>query len=149
MGPGSRRAPETSKSGCLARGSPGRARVPDLVEQAGAKHAEQGFGALVLGRGEVVGAVARTPNPTQPHALRERWGKVLVVHNTSDPIFSIDDTAAWYRALDATYGGKTGAFARFFPVPAMGHYRGAPATDQFDALSALVAWVERGQAPEC
>jgi feruloyl esterase len=30
----------------------------------------------------------------------------------------------------------------------MGHSRGGPATDQFDALSALVDWVEQGKAPE-
>jgi feruloyl esterase len=29
----------------------------------------------------------------------------------------------------------------------MAHCSGGPATDQFDALGALVAWVEQGQAP--
>jgi hypothetical protein len=33
-------------------------------------------------------------------------------------------------------------------VPGMGHSRGGPATDQFDALSALVQWVEHGVAPD-
>ena len=88
------------------------------------------------------------PNATQLHALRDRGGKILVVHGASDPIFSIDDTAAWYRALDANHGGNANVFARFFPVPGMGHSRGGPATDQFDALSALVEWVEFGRAPE-
>lgn len=88
------------------------------------------------------------PNATRLNALRDRGGKILVVHGTSDPIFSIDDTAAWYRALDAHHGGKASSFARFFPVPGMGHSRGGPATDQFDALSALVDWVEFGRAPD-
>ena len=88
------------------------------------------------------------PNATRMDALRERGGKILVVHGTSDPIFSIDDTAAWFRALDAHHGGKANTFARFFPVPGMGHSRGGPATDQFDALSALVDWVEFGRAPD-
>jgi feruloyl esterase len=30
----------------------------------------------------------------------------------------------------------------------MGHSRGGPATDQFDGLTALVDWVEKGIAPE-
>ena len=30
----------------------------------------------------------------------------------------------------------------------MDHCGGGPATDQFDMLSALVAWVEQGQAPD-
>ena len=33
-------------------------------------------------------------------------------------------------------------------VPGMGHSRGGPPTDQFDALTALVDWVERGLVPE-
>lgn len=88
------------------------------------------------------------PNATRLDALRARGGKILVVHGTSDPIFSIDDTAAWYRSLDAHHGGKASSFARFFPVPGMGHSRGGPATDQFDALTALVDWVEFGRAPD-
>jgi hypothetical protein len=30
----------------------------------------------------------------------------------------------------------------------MGHCSGGPATDQFDMLSPLVAWVEQGSAPD-
>lgn len=88
------------------------------------------------------------PDPTRLDRLRERGGKVLVVHGTADAIFSIDDTLAWYRALDATYGGRADLFVRVFPVPGMGHSRGGPATDQFDALEALVAWVEQGVPPD-
>ncbi len=88
------------------------------------------------------------PQAHQMDALRERGGKIIVVHGTADPIFSIDDTIAWYKALDAHHRGRADAFARFFPVPGMGHSRGGPATEQFDALSALVEWVEYGRAPE-
>jgi feruloyl esterase len=35
-----------------------------------------------------------------------------------------------------------------YSVPGMGHCQGGPATDQFDALGALVNWVEKGQAPD-
>ena len=42
----------------------------------------------------------------------------------------------------------TREFFRLFLVPGMGHCRGGPGPDQFDALSALEAWVERGVAPE-
>ena len=40
------------------------------------------------------------------------------------------------------------AAVRFFRVPGMGHSRGGPATDQFDGLTAIVNWVEKGQAPD-
>ncbi len=88
------------------------------------------------------------PNASRLDTLRERGGKLLVIHGASDPIFSVDDTQAWYRTLDNNYQGQANRFARFFVVPGMGHSRGGPATDQYDALSALVDWVEGGKAPE-
>jgi feruloyl esterase len=88
------------------------------------------------------------PNATQLDTLKQRGGKIIVVHGTADPIFSIDDTATWYNDLNAQHTGQASAFAKFFPIPGMGHSRGGIATDQFDALSALVAWVEMGQSPE-
>jgi len=88
------------------------------------------------------------PNPTQLDTLRERGAKMIVVHGNSDGVFSVDDTTAWYESLNARYGQRAGDFTRFFRVPGMGHSRGGPATDQFDALTALVNWVEGGIAPD-
>ena len=88
------------------------------------------------------------PNPTQLDAVRSRGAKMIVIHGTSDPVFSVDDTTAWYEALDTQYGGHAAEFARYYRVPGMGHSRGGPATDQFDGLAAIVDWVEKGQAPD-
>jgi hypothetical protein len=88
------------------------------------------------------------PNPTQLDTLRERGAKMIVVHGNSDGVFSVDDTTAWYESLNARHGQRAGDFTRFFRVPGMGHSRGGPATDQFDALTALVNWVEGGIAPD-
>lgn len=88
------------------------------------------------------------PNPTKLDTLRDRGAKMIVIHGNSDPVFSVDDTTAWYEGLNTQYGGRAADFTRFFRVPGMGHSRGGPATDQFDALSAIVNWVEKGQAPE-
>ncbi|RZJ15679.1 MAG: tannase/feruloyl esterase family alpha/beta hydrolase, partial [Haliea sp.] len=79
--------------------------------------------------------------------LKNRGGKIMVYHGVSDPIFSVDDSETWYKGLTAANGGDASNFARFFRVPGMGHCSGGPATDQFDALTALVNWVEQGQAP--
>lgn len=87
------------------------------------------------------------PNPGNMSTLKDRGGKILVYHGVSDPIFSVDDSEAWYKAVQANNNGDASNFARFFRVPGMGHCSGGPATDQFDPLSALVAWVERGEAP--
>ncbi len=88
------------------------------------------------------------PNPTNMSALRNRGGKLMVYHGVSDPIFSVDDTKAWYEGLSTTHGGSAADFARFYRVPGMGHCAGGPSTDQFDMLSSLVAWVEEGKAPD-
>lgn len=88
------------------------------------------------------------PNPTNLSALRNRGGKLMVYHGVSDPIFSVDDTEAWYQGLSTTHGGSAADFARFYRVPGMGHCSGGPSTDQFDMLAALVDWVEQGEAPD-
>lgn len=88
------------------------------------------------------------PNPTQLDTLRGRGAKMIVAHGASDGVFSPDDTARWYTALQKNYSNKAGDFARYFEVPGMGHVRGGPATDQFDGLGALISWVEHGQAPD-
>ncbi|WP_201770801.1 tannase/feruloyl esterase family alpha/beta hydrolase [Demequina mangrovi] len=88
------------------------------------------------------------PDPTSLDTLRDRGAKMIVVHGTADGVFSSDDTAAWYEELDAAYRQKADEFVRYFEVPGMGHVRGGPATDQFDGLGALIAWVEQGDAPD-
>ncbi|XYJ08258.1 tannase/feruloyl esterase family alpha/beta hydrolase [Telluria sp. B2] len=88
------------------------------------------------------------PDGANLSTLKNRGAKMLVYHGTSDPIFSSDDTTAWYEALRATNGGDASNFARYFRVPGMNHCSGGPATDQFDMLTPLVNWVEKGQAPD-
>ena len=64
-----------------------------------------------------------------------------------DPIFSANDTMAYVDALAKRYGTASD-FTRLYLVPGMNHCAGGPATDQFDALTALEKWVEQGQAPQ-
>ncbi len=79
--------------------------------------------------------------------LRARGAKMLMYHGVSDAIFSADDTAAWWDRLNQAQRGRAADFARYFPVPGMAHCSGGAATDRFDGLSALVKWVEQGDAP--
>ena len=86
--------------------------------------------------------------PTNLARLKNRGAKVIVYHGVSDAIFSVDDTTAWYEGLRNANGGDASDFARLFRVPGMAHCAGGPSTDQFDMLTPLVNWVEKGQAPE-
>ena len=81
-------------------------------------------------------------------AFKNRGGKLIIVHGASDPVFSINDTISWWNDLNKANSGKAAEFARLFAVPGMNHCAGGPATDQFDAFTALVNWVEKGSAPE-
>lgn len=99
---------------------------------------------------ESADAVITMPGKDHPVGLaplRARGAKMVIYHGVSDAIFSANDTAAFMARLDRAQGGRAADFARYFPVPAMAHCSGGPATDQFDALTPLVRWVEQGEAP--
>lgn len=87
-------------------------------------------------------------NETDLSAIKGRGAKMIVYHGTSDPIFSAQDTIDWYQGLMGANGGDASNFARLFLIPGMNHCSGGPATDQFDGYTALVNWVEKGQAPQ-
>ena len=72
----------------------------------------------------------------------------MVYHGVSDPIFSAADTGTWYDGLTANNDGDASNFARFYRVPGMNHCSGGPTADQFDMLTPLVNWVEKGIAPD-
>ena len=115
---------------------------------------EEGFRAIYATGGPFTAsadAVITPPgkdNPTNLAPLRSRGAKMVFFHGVSDAIFSAQDTAAFVQRLDkAMGGGRTSDFARYFPVPGMAHCSAGPATDQFDALTPLVKWVEEGVAP--
>ena len=80
--------------------------------------------------------------------FRERGRKMIIYHGQADPVFSIDDTIRWYDKLSANLDGKAEAEVRLFAVPGMTHCRDGVTLDKFDALTALVDWVENGKAPE-
>ena len=79
-------------------------------------------------------------------AFRGRGGKLMLYHGMSDAAFSALDTVSYYERLNAAMPSAPD-FARLFLVPGMGHCSGGPGTDQFDMLTPLVDWVEKGAAP--
>ncbi len=77
----------------------------------------------------------------------ESGGRMIIYHGQSDGVFSVNDTVNWYENLSANYDGDASDFVRLFTVPGMNHCSGGPTTDQFDALTALMNWVEGDSAP--
>jgi feruloyl esterase len=82
--------------------------------------------------------------------FRQRGGKVLIYTGVSDPAFSPKDLIAYLGRLQQANGGaaETAGFVRVFLVPGMTHCRGGRSLDDFAPLSALVDWVEKGEAPQ-
>ncbi len=85
----------------------------------------------------------------QLSGFRQRGGKLMFFHGMADPIFSALEVVDYQQGLNATHGAAAAAqFSRTYLVPGMAHCAGGPATDVFDGLTALVQWVEQGQAPQ-
>jgi len=82
--------------------------------------------------------------------FKKHGGKLLMYTGWADPVVPPQDTVAYYDAVVKANGGleRTRDFYRFFIAPGMGHCSGGPGPNQFDALTALEQWVEKGAAPE-
>jgi hypothetical protein len=100
--------------------------------------------------GDVLGRMGDSNLPNLSTFI-ENGSKILFYHGMSDPWFSGHETTRYYESLAAANGGADAVpeFSRLFLVPGMGHCGGgAMALDQFDLLTAIVDWVERGEAPD-
>ena len=83
-------------------------------------------------------------------SFRQRGGKLILYTGMSDPVFSANDLISYYRRLTQANGGMTSTqqFVRLFRIPGMNHCGGGPALDDFDDLTAIEDWVEKGVAPD-
>jgi feruloyl esterase len=90
-------------------------------------------------------------SPTDPdlRPFMTRGGKLLLYHGWSDPGISALGTLAYHEAVVKAVGGQAAAdrFLRTYFVPGMHHCGGGPGPNQFDMLTILEGWVERGAAP--
>ena len=81
-------------------------------------------------------------------SLRKSGGKMLIYHGQADPVFSVNDTVRWYDRLNKNLQGHADSVARLFTIPGETHCGGGVTLDKFDALTALIDWVEKGKAPD-
>jgi len=80
--------------------------------------------------------------------FKAKGGKLIIYHGQSDGVFSVNEITRWYEKLASNYNGDPSGFVRLFLVPGMNHCSSGPATDEFNGLTALMNWVEAGQAPD-
>jgi len=77
-------------------------------------------------------------------------GKVILYHGFSDQLVMPGNSIDYYNSVVEQSGGfdKTTNAIRLFMVPGMGHCSGGEGPNQFDMVTALDQWVEKGKAPE-
>lgn len=88
---------------------------------------------------------------TQPDlsAFRARGGKMITHFGWADTALNPMMGVEYYEDVRATMGeASTDDFYRLFMVPGMFHCRGGLGTDQFDAFTPVVNWVEGDVAPD-
>jgi feruloyl esterase len=83
-------------------------------------------------------------------AFARRGGKLLTYHGWADQSIAPEASINFYKSALAATTPPSGSpeWLRLFMVPGMGHCSGGDGPDTFDKVSALEAWVERGQPPE-
>jgi feruloyl esterase len=75
---------------------------------------------------------------------------MLMWHGLSDAAILATSSVAYYQGVEKLIGGRgqTQDFFRLFLIPGVHHCAGGPGLAQFDALTLLENWVEKGQAPD-
>ena len=81
-------------------------------------------------------------------AFKARGGKLLMYHGWNDTAISPFNSINYYSSVLAKMGAGQQDWLRLFMVPGMGHCRGGPGPNQFNALAALERWRESGTAPD-
>jgi feruloyl esterase len=82
-------------------------------------------------------------------AFAARGGKLILWHGLADYGVSARSTTRYYERVVETMGAAAvDGFLRFYLSPGVDHLGGGPGPGSTDFLSALIAWVETGTAPE-
>jgi hypothetical protein len=80
--------------------------------------------------------------------FQKRGGKLLMYHGWADPALNALVSVRYYEEVSRRLGPSTPDFFRLYMVPGMFHCGGGVGTGMFDALFAIVEWVEKGSAPD-
>ncbi len=135
--------------GFKGAGIPGLLSGGTIPEAVASARAGLDFDALAAAAHDAREMAGDTNAWTNLSSFNGHGGKLIFFHGMSDPWFSALDTVDYYQRLKGENGNApVSDWSRLFLVPGMGHCGGGEATlDHFDLLTAIVAWVEQGQAP--
>ncbi len=80
--------------------------------------------------------------------FRANGGKLLIYNGWADVGVNPYLVLNYYKQIRKIFEAGTDDFARLFLVPGMFHCWGGVNVDRFDGMTALINWVEGGQAPD-
>jgi feruloyl esterase len=83
--------------------------------------------------------------------FQQRGGKLIIWQGMHDELSSHLRTQEYVEAVNARMGAQTTSnFMRSYFQPGVNHCRGGvgPIADEYDLLSKVIDWVEKGQAPD-
>ena len=95
-------------------------------------------------------AEGNTREPARLDTFLAQGRKLIIYHGASDPSIPASQSIGFYQDLIKHRKGlaQTQSGARLFLIPGMHHCGGGQGPDQFDTLSALETWAEKGRAPD-
>lgn len=81
--------------------------------------------------------------------FKARGGKLLLYHGWADPAISALGTIDYWNKVGKVVGSPQdlASFVALYLVPGMHHCSGGPGPDEFDVLTTLENWSEKGIAP--
>ena len=107
---------------------------------------------VTAGKGDLMMSITDATDADLSRFLLDHGGKLLLYHGWSDTGTVPAATVAYYdHVVETTFDGQLATareHARLFLAPGMGHCGGGPGPNTWDKLDDLVAWVERGDAPD-
>ena len=82
-------------------------------------------------------------------AFKVRGGKLLLWHGWADGAIMATSSIGYYEDIMKFMGGRrqTEDFFRLFLVPGVHHSGGGSGLTEFDSMTVLENWVEKGDAP--
>jgi feruloyl esterase len=92
------------------------------------------------------GEKANAKNPDLAE-FRARGGKLLMTYGWADSILQPMMGVNYYEQAVERNGPDTPDFFRLFMIPGMAHCGGGVGPDRYDAITAIVDWVEADKAP--
>jgi hypothetical protein len=92
------------------------------------------------------GKLANAKN-TDLTKFKNRGGKLLMTYGWADSILQPMAGVNYYEQATAKNGPDATNFFRLFMAPGMSHCSGGIGPDRHDPMTAIINWVEKGQAP--